>query len=73
VETTWYEHLRHKGVVVNEGEKVKAGQLIGFSGNTGLSPAPHLHFQVNKYFGPGEDDYVTLKARFKDYPDPYKR
>lgn len=72
-ESTWYEHLKHKGGVVREGEKVKAGQLIAYSGNTGLSYSPHLHFQVNRYFGQGEDDYVTLKVRFRDYPDPYER
>ena len=41
-----YEHLRYKGVVVKVGEKVKLGQLIGFSGNTGYISAPHLHFEV---------------------------
>jgi murein DD-endopeptidase MepM/ murein hydrolase activator NlpD len=72
IEATWYEHLRYKGAVVSAGQKVTEGQLIGYSGNTGLSYGPHLHFQVNRYFGCGEDDYVTLKARFKDYPDVYR-
>ncbi len=42
-----YWHLMHDGVVVNIGDTVKAKQLIGYSGNTGYSAFPHLHFEVN--------------------------
>lgn len=41
-----YLHLQHQGVVVEEGERVQRGQLIGYSGNTGFSGGPHLHFMV---------------------------
>lgn len=71
-EFTLYEHLKFKGVVVKVRDKVKQGQVIGYSGNTGYSYNPHLHFECQKYFGDGEKDYVTLKVRFKKFKDVYK-
>jgi murein DD-endopeptidase MepM/ murein hydrolase activator NlpD len=41
-----YAHLVRNGAVVEPGERVAAGQLIGYSGNTGRSSGPHLHFDV---------------------------
>lgn len=42
-----YLHLKENGAIVQEGQKVKTGDLIGYSGNTGYSSIPHLHFHVN--------------------------
>jgi murein DD-endopeptidase MepM/ murein hydrolase activator NlpD len=45
-----YAHLKPEGVLVRVGQRVKTGQRIGFSGNTGYTSGPHLHFalQVNR-------------------------
>ena len=41
-----YYHLQHKGVVVEPGDQVCRGQLIGLCGDTGFATGPHLHFGV---------------------------
>jgi murein DD-endopeptidase MepM/ murein hydrolase activator NlpD len=46
-----YLHLDHRGIRVQEGERVVAAQLIGKSGNTGFSKGPHLHFSVSSLGG----------------------
>ncbi|GAB3382462.1 M23 family metallopeptidase [Spongiibacter taiwanensis] len=41
---TLYGHLSKPIVAV--GDYVRQGDLLGYSGNTGLSSAPHLHYEV---------------------------
>ncbi|MEM9057082.1 MAG: M23 family metallopeptidase [Pseudomonadota bacterium] len=41
-----YYHLQQHGVLVQPGERVRRGQHIGYSGNTGHTTTPHLHFGV---------------------------
>jgi len=44
---TLYAHMRSRAVV-EIGEEVKRGQVIGHVGSTGLSQAPHVHYEVHK-------------------------
>jgi hypothetical protein len=41
-----YAHLQRGSIRVAPGARVQAGQVIGLVGNSGNSPASHLHFQV---------------------------
>lgn len=54
--TTLYAHLSR--VIVGKGEQVKRGGIIGYSGQSGWSTGPHLHFTVfaqpTFYMGPSK-------------------
>ncbi len=45
---TKYSHLDANGIKVSTHQKVKVGEVIGLSGNSGLSKGPHLHYEVWK-------------------------
>lgn len=53
--TTLYAHL--SVVSVDSGDRVQTGQLVGYSGDTGYSTGPHLHFTV----------YASKAVEFKKY------
>lgn len=42
---TRYAHMHEFNV--RQGQRIKRGDLIGYVGNTGLSTAPHLHYEVS--------------------------
>jgi murein DD-endopeptidase MepM/ murein hydrolase activator NlpD len=46
-----YAHLNWDSIRVRPGERVRAGQYIADSGNTGFSSGPHLHFVVQRNAG----------------------
>jgi murein DD-endopeptidase MepM/ murein hydrolase activator NlpD len=57
-----YSHLDQ--VVVKVGQTVNAGDLLGYSGTTGCSTGPHLHFQI--MYGCPQGYCQSLPMRFED-------
>jgi hypothetical protein len=43
---TQVSHLKPGSIKVHKGDNVKKGEVLGLCGNSGRSPYPHLHFQV---------------------------
>jgi murein DD-endopeptidase MepM/ murein hydrolase activator NlpD len=56
-----YVHIRYNGAVVKPGDIVKPGDLIAYSGNTGYSSGPHLHFDC---FLPNVGEKRTIPTKF---------
>lgn len=59
-------HLGHKQVLVRPNDWVEEGQLLGYTGSTGWTYEPHLHFMVFKVLD--ENKFQSLKIRFKNMP-----
>ncbi|MCJ0870160.1 M23 family metallopeptidase [Streptomyces sp. AP-93] len=57
---TWYCHL--SSAKIRSG-KVKAGDVIAYSGNSGNSTGPHLHFEVRPGGGSPVDPQAWLRAK----------
>ncbi|MCW3167626.1 M23 family metallopeptidase [Chryseobacterium sp. 09-1422] len=60
-----YYHLEQNGVQVKLGESVTKGQFIAYSGNTGWSSGPHLHFNVYISSATADKNRITVKTLFK--------
>lgn len=66
-----YAHLRQNGVLVKVGDTIQKEQVIGFSGNTGMSTEPHLHFVVYK---PSKNGLVSIPYILDSIPsERYKK
>jgi murein DD-endopeptidase MepM/ murein hydrolase activator NlpD len=66
-----YYHLMKNGAFVKVGDSVSQGQKIGYSGNTGHTTMPHLHFAV--YRATKNGDTQSIPVRFQAVDGTIKR
>lgn len=59
---TRYAHLSRFAPGIRQGVHVRQGQLIGYSGDTGLATAPHLHYEMRQNGQPRDPRTVRLPA-----------
>lgn len=62
---TVYAHMMRKDVV-KAGQFVKKGDLLGYTGNTGLSTGPHLHYEV-RFINKLLDPKIFIDLNQKNY------
>ena len=58
----YYAHLDSFAPGIAPGVSVRAGQIIGYNGETGHAGSPHLHFEVHPFGGPAVSPYQFVKA-----------
>jgi len=66
--TTLYAHLSY--ITAVSGQSVATGQVVGYSGNTGYSTGPHLHFTVYATQGVSVSTLASVSCRGKVYTLP---
>jgi len=59
------DHLKQNSIKVKKGDKVKQGDVVAECGNSGPSPAPHVHYQLQNSGGIPLPD--SIPAQFVDY------
>ena len=57
---TGYAHMSR--IAVSSGMRVRAGQVIGYVGSTGLSTGPHLHYEVYRGGATVNPNSVTFRS-----------
>ena len=67
---TYFGHLNK--IVIKSGEFVKKGTLIAYTGNSGLSSGPHLHYEI-RFIHRTLNPYYFIKWTQKNYDEIFKK
>ncbi|MCV3402390.1 M23 family metallopeptidase [Campylobacter sp. IFREMER_LSEM_CL2090] len=68
---TVYAHMTRQDVV-KAGQFVKKGDLLGYTGNTGLSTGPHLHYEV-RFINKLLDPKIFIDLNRKNYEQIFEK
>ncbi len=67
---TYFGHLNK--IVIKSGEFIKKGELIAYSGTTGMSNGPHLHYEI-RFLGRFINPFSFIKWNLKNYNDIFEK
>lgn len=67
---SYYGHLNK--TVVKSGQFVKKGTLIGYTGNSGMSNGPHLHYEI-RFIHRNVNPYWFIKWKATNYDAIFKK
>ena len=60
-EFSYLAHFKYQSIIVNEGDRVHQGDVIGLVGNSGNSSEPHIHFHVSDSPNPTTSKSINIK------------
>ncbi|RXZ81148.1 M23 family peptidase [Paenibacillaceae bacterium] len=66
-EFSFTAHFKQNSIVVEAGQQVKRGELLGLCGNSGNSSEPHIHFQIADR--PDGEDGTVIPVKFDGDPN----
>ncbi len=67
---TYFGHLNK--VVIKSGNYVRKGDLIAYTGNTGMSSGPHLHYEV-RFIGRPLNPFWFIKWTVQNYQEIFEK
>lgn len=67
---TYFGHLNK--IVIKSGQFVKKGDLIAYTGNSGLSNGPHLHYEI-RFIHRALNPYYFIKWTQKNYDEIFEK
>ena len=67
---TYFGHLNK--IVVKSGQFIERGELIGYTGNSGMSNGPHLHYEV-RFIQRAVNPYWLVKWDIASYKSIFKK
>ena len=67
---TYFGHLNK--VVVKSGKFVRKGDLIAYTGNSGMSSGPHLHYEI-RFIQRAINPFWFVKWNVKNYKDIFEK